>query len=179
MNVITTKTWQIYQHALRTFILRRVKDKAVTDDIMQDVFLKVHNNLSQLKDLNKLSAWIYQITRNTIADYFRKESKTIAQENLNWDSDTNILNECVAICLRQLVDSLPDKYKEAFLLAEIEDLSQLELSKRLGISYSGAKSRVQRARILLKKKMEELLIIKTDSYGNIIVCEDRNPCCCQ
>jgi RNA polymerase sigma-70 factor (ECF subfamily) len=80
--------------------------------------------------------------------------------------------------LQQLVLTLPQKYREAFQLSELEDVSQTQLAQQLGISYSGAKSRVQRARQLLRSKMEELLIIKTDPYGNVLVCRDRNPCCC-
>jgi RNA polymerase sigma-70 factor (ECF subfamily) len=79
--------------------------------------------------------------------------------------------------LNELLPTLPDKYREALQLTEIENLSQLELAERLGISYSGAKSRVQRARQMLKEKMDEVLIVKTDAYGNAIVCKDRTPCC--
>jgi RNA polymerase sigma-70 factor, ECF subfamily len=178
MNAAKQADLGIFQNELKGFVLKRVKDRAVAEDIVQDVFLKVYTKMGQLKDTEKLSAWIYQITRNTITDYFRKKSQTIDPESINWESDTNDLNYCVALCLRQLVKTLPDKYKEAFQLAEIDNLSQIQLADKLGISYSGAKSRVQRARLILKQKMEEMLIIKTDSYGNVIVCEDKNPCGC-
>jgi RNA polymerase sigma-70 factor, ECF subfamily len=162
---------------LRSFVLKRVKDNALADDIVQDVFLKVYTRMGQLKHSDKLLAWVYQIARNTIVDYFRQRKK-LDVCLMDWENETNRLNECVALCLQQLVLTLPDKYREAFQLSEIEDISQTQLAQRLGISYSGAKSRVQRARQLLRKKMEELLIIKTDSYGNVLICKDRNPCCC-
>jgi RNA polymerase sigma-70 factor (ECF subfamily) len=79
--------------------------------------------------------------------------------------------------LQQLVMTLPDKYREAFQLSEIQNVSQTEIADRLGISYSGAKSRVQRARQMLRNKMEDILIIETDPYGNVLICKDRNPCC--
>jgi RNA polymerase sigma-70 factor (ECF subfamily) len=65
--------WGIFQNELRSFVFKRVKDKAASDDIVQDVFLKVYNNLGQLKNSEKLTGWIYQITRNTITDHFRKK----------------------------------------------------------------------------------------------------------
>jgi RNA polymerase sigma-70 factor (ECF subfamily) len=179
MEALIQNNWKTLQRELRGFILKRVKDKAIADDLVQDVFLKVHGSIDKLKNTEKLTAWIYQITRNTVNDHFRKKSKHIVVDEIDWKSDSNDLNECVASCLRDLVHTLPEKYKEAFQLAELEDLSQLELSQRLGISYSGAKSRVQRARTMLKQKMDELLVVKTDSYGNVIVCEDRNPFCCE
>jgi RNA polymerase sigma-70 factor, ECF subfamily len=177
MEIVIQNDWKVLQKELRGFIFKRVKDRDVANDLTQDVFLKVHASIDRLKDSEKLKSWIYQITRNTINDYFRKKTRTIEAHELDWENDSNELNECVASCLKDLVHTLPDKYREALQLAELEELSQLELAERLGISYSGAKSRVQRARQLLKQKMDEQLVVETDSYGNVIVCEDRNPCC--
>lgn len=163
---------------LRSFVLKKVKDQVLADDIVQDVFLKVYTRIGQLRDSGKLVSWIYQIARNTIADHFRQRRKP-EPDDIDWEEQTNRLNECVSICLRKLVHTLPEKYQEAFTLSDMDGISQTEIARRLGISYSGAKSRVQRARQLLRQKMEEILIIKTDCYGNILVCEDRTPCQCQ
>jgi len=163
---------------LRSFVYRRVKDSALAEDIVQDVFVKVHTRLGQLKDSEKVTGWLYQITRNAIADHFRAKSKSIEPSELDWESDRQALNDCVASCLGEMLVTLPQKYREALELAEIEGLSQTALAGRLQISYSGAKSRVQRARQMLKEKMEEAYLIKTDAYGNVIVCEDRVPCNC-
>ena len=178
MEILVQNDWKVLRRELRSFILKRVHDKAVADDLTQDVFLKVHASIDRLKHAEKLTAWIYQITRNTINDYFRKKSRSIDPHDIDWDSDSNNLNECVASCLKDLILTLPEKYREALQLAELDQVSQLQLAERLGISYSGAKSRVQRARLLLKQKMDEVLVVKTDTYGNVIVCEDKNPCCC-
>lgn len=177
METSTITNWSFFQNELQGFVFKRVKDKALAEDIVHDVFLKVQDKMSQLKESEKITSWIYQITKNTIIDHFRKESKSIQTSDLNWDDDTPNFNECVANCLNELLPTLPEKYREALQLTELENLSQLEFADRLGISYSGAKSRVQRARKILKDKMDELLIIKTDSYGNVIVCEDRGSCC--
>jgi RNA polymerase sigma-70 factor (ECF subfamily) len=171
-------TWAKTQYELRNFVYRRVRDKALADDIVQDVFLKVHAKLGQLKDMEKITGWIYTITRNVITDYFRNKSKTISAHDLDWESDHQILNDCVSSCLQEMLLTLPEKYREALELTEIKNFSQTELAQKLDISYSGAKSRVQRARQMLKEKMEESYHIKTDSYGNVIVCENRIPCGC-
>lgn len=172
--IIWTKT----QQELKNFVYKKVRDKALADDIVQDVFLKVHAKLEQLKDSEKVSGWIYQITRNTITDYYRSKSKTISSHDLDWDSDHQMLTECVSSCLQEMLLTLPEKYREALAFTEIENLSQTHLAERLNISYSGAKSRVQRARQMLREKMEEQYNIKMDAYGNVIVCENRQPCNC-
>jgi RNA polymerase sigma-70 factor (ECF subfamily) len=162
---------------LKAFVFKRVKNNALADDIVQDVFVKVLTNIDQLRESEKLMAWVFQIARNTINDHYRQHAKSVSAELVDWESNTNLLNECVARCVQQLVITLPDKYREAFELSEIQNISQTQIADRLGLSYSGAKSRVQRARQMLKNRMEEILIIKTDSYGNVLICQDRKPCC--
>lgn len=170
--------WAKTQQELKNFVYRKVKDKALAEDIVQDVFLKVYAKLGQLKDTEKVSGWIYQITRNAITDYYRSKSKNIFIQDLDWNNDHQMLNDCVSGCLQEMLLTLPEKYREALELTELKNFSQTQLANKLNISYSGAKSRVQRARQMLKEKMDEAYRIKMDSYGNVIVCENRVPCNC-
>jgi RNA polymerase sigma-70 factor (ECF subfamily) len=179
MNTTPTITWDDLFSELVAFVFSKVKDKPLAEDIVQDVFIKVHTKSNQLKEVDKISGWIYQITRNAIADHFRSNSKNIKPIDVNWDSDFNEFNDCVARCLGILITKLPEKYRIPLELTEVGNLSQLEVAERLNITYSGARSRVQRARKLLKEKIDELYLIKTDSYGNVIVCENRDSCCCR
>lgn len=179
MESLDITTWNQINTELRNFVYKKVKDREVANDIVQDVFLKVQAKIGQLRESEKITGWIFQITRHTIADYFRSKEKTASVPELQWESDAQDLNDCVAYCLNKLVYTLPEKYREALILTEIKNLSQTELANQLGISYSGAKSRVQRGRQLLKEKLHALYTIKTDTYGNIIVCEDKVPCACE
>jgi RNA polymerase sigma-70 factor, ECF subfamily len=178
MTTSEISVWNQTRGKLKSFVFRHTKDQALAEDIVQDVFLKVHGKLAQLKESEKLAGWIFQIARNTISDYFRSKTKTINPADIDWEAEKKPLNDCVAGCLQDMMHTLPEKYRSALELTEFKNLSQLELAKELNISYSGAKSRVQRARQLLKEKMDEAYLIKFDSYGNVIVCEDRVPCGC-
>lgn len=170
--------WNEISSELRNFVYRKVKDRDVANDIVQEVFLKVQSKIAQLRETEKITAWIFQITRNTITDYFRAKSKALTVADLQWESEAQELNDCVALCLNKLMYTLPEKYRDALVLTETRNVSQTALADHLGISYSGAKSRVQRARQMLKDKLHELYKIKTDSYGNILVCEDKTQCNC-
>lgn len=178
MESLDITTWNQITTELRHFVYKKVRDREVANDIVQDVFLKVQAKIGQLRESEKIAGWIFQITRHTITDYFRSKEKTLSVPELQWESDAQDLNDCVAFCLNKLVYTLPEKYREAVVLAEIENLSQIELAERLHISYSGAKSRVQRGRQMLKEKLHELYTIETDTYGNIIVCENKASCSC-
>jgi RNA polymerase sigma-70 factor (ECF subfamily) len=178
MNQLPIQTWTRIHNQILNFVAGKVRDKSLAEDIVHDVFLKIYEKSDQLKDDGKVTSWIYQIARNAITDHFRRRSKEIEPTDLDWDDQPEDFNDCVASCLSELVQTLPQKYREVIELTEGKNLSQIELASHLGISYSGAKSRVQRARALLKSEMDRLYKIETDRCGNIIVCEDRIPCGC-
>jgi RNA polymerase sigma-70 factor (ECF subfamily) len=179
MTQATTITWGSLYTKLVSFVNSKVKDRPTAEDIVQDVFVKVHTKSGQLRDTEKITGWIYQITRNTVADHFRNNGRNLEPVNLQWESDHHEFNDCVAHCLQVLMNTLPEKYRVPLELTEIENLSQYEVAQRLNLTYSGARSRVQRARKILKEKLHELYRVETDSYGNVILCENRGPCTCQ
>lgn len=172
-----TLNWNNVQSELKGFVYKRVKDKALTEDIVHDVFLKVQAKIHQVKESDKLFGWIYQITRNTITDHFRKNSKSINPKDIDWESSPPNFNDCVTNAINELIPTLPDKYRIPLEMTELQNMSQLEVAQKLGLNYTTAKARVQRARQMLKEKMDEILIVKTDGYGNVILCKDRGTCC--
>ncbi len=185
MAVNTNQIWEEFSNKLQMFILKRVKSKHDAEDILQDVFLKIHNKIESLESENKLKSWIYQITRNAIVDYYRNHGKNPRLEmespqQIEDFSDKNGFESAeieISSCIRPMVDDLPEKYKEAILMTEYETLSQKELAKRLGLSKSGAKSRIQRARKNLKNMLLECCHFEFDRLGKIIEFEPKNGSC--
>jgi RNA polymerase sigma-70 factor (ECF subfamily) len=162
---------------LKGFVYKRVRDKALAEDITHDVYLKAQSNIHQVEDSDRVLGWIYQIARNTITDHYRRKAKTIRPEEVEWDSATPNFNDCVSGVIGGLISSLPDKYRIPLEMAELGNISQLEVAGRLQLAYPTAKARVQRARQMLRKKIDEVLIVKTDGYGNVVLCQDRTGCC--
>jgi RNA polymerase sigma-70 factor (ECF subfamily) len=169
--------WNSVQNELKGFVYKRVKDKALTEDIVHDVFLKVQAKIHQVKETDKIFGWIYQITRNTITDHYRKQAKSINPKDIDWESSPPNYNDCVSNAIKELIPTLPDKYRIPLEMIEMQNMSQMEIAEKLNLNYTTAKARVQRARKMLKEKMEEVLIVKTDGYGNVILCKDRGACC--
>lgn len=177
----TETIWNAFCCQLRSFILHRISDPSLADDILQDVFLKVHSNIDNLKDDLKISSWVYQIARNTIIDYYRKHKIRLE------DIDTiPVIDETteespaqeIASGLKGMVESLPEKYAQALLLVEFQGLSQIELARKLGISVSGAKSRVQRGRQMLRDSLMKCCHFQFDRFGTIIGYHPITCCCC-
>jgi RNA polymerase sigma-70 factor, ECF subfamily len=169
--------WKNVQNDLKGFVYKRVKDKALTEDIVHDVFLKVQDKIVQLRESEKVFGWIYQITRNTITDHYRKTSKTIKPADLDWESSPPNYNECVSGVIAALIPTLPDKYRIPLEMTELNDQSQHAVAEKLNLTYSAAKARVQRARKMLRDRIDEVLVVKTDGYGNVILCKNRTACC--
>jgi RNA polymerase sigma-70 factor (ECF subfamily) len=167
-----------FYQKLLAFVSSRVRNTQDAEDIVQNVFVKAQLKSHQLKEAEKFSAWMFTMTRNSIMDFYREKKKINEAVILNDVEEYNEFNDCVAACLNQLMATLPSPYREALEFTEKDHVPQKELAVRLGISYSGAKSRVQRARQMLKEKLEALYEIKTDGYGNVLACEDRVPCGC-
>lgn len=180
MTTTTETIWEAFHKELFNFINKRVNDREVSNDILQDVFIKIHLKLNTLSDKDKLASWVYQITRNSILDYFRKQkNKVPLSDNLMELEEEKVFNAELVTCLKPMIDQLPDNYKEAILQTEMGVLSQKEYADKLGISYSGAKSRIQRARQQLHSLFNECCSIQSDKYGNIIEHECKKDCGCQ
>lgn len=186
MTLTTGDVWSAFSQRLQAVIRARVADPADADDILQDVFLKVHLRLDTLEDESRLAPWLFQITRNAIADYYRGRRQFVELPDeyaATSAADEDEAASQLASGLRAMIGSLPPTYQEALRLAEIEGLSQKEVAERLDLSYSGAKSRVQRGRRLLREALVNCCHIELDRRGGIIdyVPRDRlcQECCAQ
>jgi RNA polymerase sigma-70 factor, ECF subfamily len=182
MSGTIEKIWHQFSHDLRMFIMSRVKDSDHAEDLLQETFVRIHNNINNLKDETRLQSWIFQITRNVIADHFRKMTKSNREypEPEPSESDTNdeVMTEAVQDMIN-MMDNLPSEYCEALCLTELEGLSQKEYAEKLGISYSGAKSRVQRARKILRDMLMQCCHYQFDKYGTVIGIFPAGCCCCE
>ncbi len=184
MMITTENVWDTFNVNLKQFILKRVASEDNAEDILQEVFVKIHTRIHTLRDEEKLPGWIYQIARNAIYDYYRVQRDTLALQALPDAPDFSAEEmfgdsavEELLPCIREMVEHLPAEYRQALILTEYEGLSQKELAERLGISYSGAKSRVQRAREKLKTMLLDCCHFQFDHFGRVIDYQPRLDCC--
>jgi len=176
MNPTFETIYQDFHSKLYHFIVSRVSDPDTAEDILQDVYLKIHSNIDDLRESDRLQSWIYQITRNVIIDHYRRlRPQDGLPESLASppDDEPDALSELTA-SVKGMLNCLPDKYRQALELTELQGLSQVELAARLNISVSGAKSRVQRAREKLKEAFLDCCHFEFDRLGQVI---DYEPNC--
>jgi RNA polymerase sigma-70 factor (ECF subfamily) len=172
----TETIWTRLGDDLRRFIRRRVSDEHVAEDLLQETFVRIHRGLASLADADRLAAWVYQIARNVIRDHFRAAGPAPADlpDDVAEEPEPLAgLKQRACVWLDELIGELPDTYRDAVRLAEIDGLSHQELADRLGLSLAAAKSRVQRGRALLKDVLTGCCVFHVDRRGNVVDVDPR------
>jgi RNA polymerase sigma-70 factor (ECF subfamily) len=148
-----------------------VNDPATAEDILHDVFAKFQARCAEFHDPAKVQGWLFLVARNSVIDHYRTRKPTAAvSEALVAETPQTLEVTELHAAFQRLVDSVPEPYREALVLTEFEDLTQAELARRLGISLSGAKSRVQRGREQLKELLLEFCQREFRSFGRMSPC---------
>lgn len=182
----TDAIWTEFSGRLRGFIAKRLREESDVEDILQDIFAKIHAGLGEVREGEKLEAWLFQVARHAIIDHFRSRSGKRRSEALPADlageeAAADVSAE-IASWLDPMMSLIPEEEREVLRLTDLEGLSQKDLATRLGLSVTGAKSRVQRARKHLKDAVLDCCHIEMDRRGNAIGYtkkrEDCGPCSC-
>lgn len=155
--------WEPFVSGLRAFVARRVPlDDAA--DVLQEILLRLHTGAGALRHDERAESWVYGIARRTIADFYRRRGRLpleraevdeapdpegVLPENLACYGGEHAVHEEVLSWLRPMAEDLPEAYRRALLMADFEGYSQQAVAEALGLTLSGAKSRIQRARALL------------------------------
>lgn len=167
----TGQIWEEFSGRVRSHLLRKMRNKGDVDDLMQDIFIKIHSHLPHLRKREKLSSWIYRIAENTLNDYYRKnpgretgydDNKT-AQGNADEEDPLSGIEGC----LEAFIERLPEKYRDPLVMSDVEGKSQKEIAEEMDISYSGLKSRVQRGREMIKDMFVECCRLSVGKDGKL------------
>ena len=164
-------------HRVLGYVGRRVGSREDAEDIAQEVMLRVHRHSADLEHGDRMAAWVYRIAANAIADHYRRparrevptghagdvpEPEPVAASPAWIEPRPEELREALAGCLAPLIERLPPIYRQALELTEFDGVSQVDASARLGITVSGMKARVQRARAQLRELLLDCCHVELD-----------------
>lgn len=184
------KIYDEYYERIAQYLIRMIGPNDA-EDVAQDVFHKVHQNIRKFREESKISAWIYRIATNTAIDRLRsaahkhaskqrsiEETTSLEDQNV-WTAqkptavDQNMIREEMSECVNEYIDNLPPDYKTVIVLSELENMSNQEIADILNISLDNVKIRLHRARAKLKEALGD----GCDFYyndQNVLAC-DRKP----
>lgn len=185
MRALLRKDESAYRDLITSFsprlykgIFQILRNEAESQEVLQDVFLRVVEKIHSFKGESQLGTWLYRIAINEALMKIRTKKKEV---NISWEeigphfeneiildnipdwaalSDQSLIRKEAVEFIRECMDQLPEEYKIPYLLKDIEQLSEEEVIEILGISKAVMKIRVHRARLFLRKKIEEKYVTR-------------------
>jgi RNA polymerase sigma-70 factor (ECF subfamily) len=174
--------WRELEARLKPYVGRRVPSKADADDVVQEVFVRMHRGAFALRDGERFGAWVYRIAEHAVADHLRTRARHpiatgnqagLKADTTEADGADSALEADLAECVALFVARLASPYREAITLTELQGLTQKDAAEMLGLSLSGMKSRVQRGRERIRRMFEECCEISVDARGHVVDCTPR------
>ena len=173
----TTEVWGMYADDVKYFILSKVKHKDITEDILQETFIKVHTKLHTLKEDHKLKSWLFSIARYTVLDYFRERKLELPVEVIEVQFNAEPHEHTEQDCLRGIIKNLPKKYRDPLFLSDIKGMKQQEVANQLHLSLPTVKSQIQRARKQIAQGFMDCCGFKMNDDGHLVgKIQDKADC---
>jgi RNA polymerase sigma-70 factor (ECF subfamily) len=173
------RLWEEFAGQLGGFLRARVGSEA--EDLRQEIFLRLQKQIEAERTIQDIGSWLYRTARNAVIDHYRTRKpaepvdEALPDENIQSDPD---LAQLMA-SFRRMIHALPDGYREAVILADIEELPHKEVAKRLGVSLAATKSRVLRGRAMLRENLDACCRFERDRRGAVIDCLPHKPQSCR
>jgi len=168
--------WIEYKSVLKFYLLKKIKNKDLANELSHEVLMKIYKSCCSGNEIKNIKSWMYQIAHNTVIDHLKKENKFTDEFAEIHEVDENNIYEGVEEFVEPMIKLLPEKYAAPLLLSEIEGINQAEVSKKMNLSLTATKSRIQRARKLLKEKIIECCNLEINANGNPVSIEIKANC---
>ena len=168
--------WLEYKNGLKYYIFKKVKNEEIANDLSHEVLMKVYNSCCSSVNIKNVRSWMFQIAHNTTIDYLKKQGKFTDNVPENYYNDDDDVYQDANEIVKPLMQLLPEKYATPLQLSDIEELKQKEVAQKLNLSLTATKSRIQRARNLLKEKIIECGNLEKDEKGNLISLGIKSDC---
>lgn len=169
--------WTAHAGELRGYLRHRLGRPEDADDLLQEVFIKALRQGSAFCTIDNPRAWLFHVARNALADRLRVAQTLIElPEDIAAPTDEPppVIDDLTR-CLPRVLSELSSEDRLAITFCDIDGQSQQALAEHLGISLSGAKSRLQRARRRLREQMERGCRVRYDETGQVIGFTPRPP----
>jgi RNA polymerase sigma-70 factor (ECF subfamily) len=172
--------WQDIERRLRPYVARRVASPGDVEDVVQEIFVRIHRGLSALRDGESFGGWVYRIAQTCIADAARAGARSplhLVEETPEMAApaadESDDLESELGACVALFVARLPPPYREAVTLTELEGLAHKEAAEMLGVTLAAMKSRTLRGREKIRDMFDECCRISVDCRGRVTACEPR------
>jgi len=153
-----------YKKKIYNYVLRVTSDLMLAEDVVQNVFLKLYENLDRIRNKESVNFWLITTARNEMYSHFRSAKRKAVDKSEDIDymeveSPVNLeyefdMRELKKLILKEL-DTLPDEQKEVFVLKEYTGMNYKEIAEVLSIDMELVKSRLYKTRQKLMKRLSK------------------------
>lgn len=170
--------WAELMPPLRRFIRRHVRGGQDGEDLLQEVAVRIESHRHQMPPAGQRLPWALRITRNLIIDQ-RRASRL--RQHAPLDADVESASAAASLprvtelsqCLGAMIDEMPEPHGQVLRLTYLDGIDQQTLARRMNLSPSGARSRVQRARQQLHRMILDCCHIELDAQGGVVDYEPK------
>jgi RNA polymerase sigma-70 factor (ECF subfamily) len=161
--------WRAHREGLAAYIRRRAISPEAARDILQDVAVKMLGAGDALALADNPRAWLFAVTRNAVIDHYRRKRSTaeLDPDLPGPEGEVHDFEE-IGRCLTPMIEALPVRLREAWVMSDLHGLKQHEVAQRLRITLPAAKSRILRGRADLRRRIEECCELKFDVRGSLM-----------
>lgn len=164
--------YSIYGKKILNYVYRMTGKRADAEDLTQETFVSAFDKIHTLKENRKFQSWLYRIAQNKVYQRFRtrppQHESIDAEEGLSAsdrehlestlkDPESSVISKELQEVIQRVINSLPEKYREVFVLAAVHKLSYQEISEIVGRSLASVKSDIHRARLRVRDKVKAYL----------------------
>ncbi|MRX74198.1 sigma-70 family RNA polymerase sigma factor [Bacillus lacus] len=163
-DVLIDELMKMYGQDILQLVYSYVKDRSAAEELTQDIFIKSYNSLHTYSGKSKLRTWLWKIAINTCKDYLKSwYRRNVVAGELDWESRLRSAEDVEAEVMKRDTDDmlaaavmeLDVPYREAIYLFYFQEMKLKEIAEVTGIKENTVKTRLKRAKELLKKRLEE------------------------
>lgn len=171
-----THIWLTSKEGVYNYALKQTKDKEVANEITQQVLMKIYQACFKNTKVHNTRSWLFQIAHNAIIDYQKQQQKIKTTTIYPLPTADQSIWSDLAIFLEPLINFLPPKYAIPLKMHAIEGLKQAEIAQKLNLGLSATKSRIQRAKNLLRQEIETCCHLETRADGQVLDFRIKDTC---
>jgi len=163
--------YQLYARKILNFCYRLMASREAAEEVTQETFISVFQNIAKLKDPTRFEPWLFMIARNYVYQAFRKKKKLLVSinetdedkreiirpESKEDNPEEDYLKKELRETVLEIIQSMNLKYREVFILAVLEGYSYKEVAEMVGRKVQSVKTDIHRARLKIREALSHYL----------------------
>jgi RNA polymerase sigma-70 factor (ECF subfamily) len=161
-------SWRAHENELRNYLLHRVNDRHLAEDLLQEVFVKAMRQGSGFCELDNPRAWLYQVARNALADYRRLHRETVELPD-DIPDHAEPVEPVVALsaCVARVLSELSREDRDIIEQCDLNGMKQQDYAQAHNLTLAAVKSRLLRARQRMRVTLSTNCQVQFDEQGRV------------